>query len=216
MSQLTIKPSEHVLISGTTGSGKSFFAEHYLANYDYVVKLDTKNEYEERLNAGESAWSGLTQGVDFEVITHLEDIVKVDTPKIIYAPVFEEMNEDFYDEFFRFCFERQNNIVWVDELLSIVSGQRMPPNFRRCLTQGRSKNVGVWSCSQRPTGIPMIIPSNTTHFITYYLNWVEDRKKMYAFTGSKDVLTAPNKKNYEFWYTKAGSEKSVKAKLKIL
>lgn len=215
MSQIQIKPSEHVLITGTTGTGKSTFAELYLANYDYVVKLDTKNEYEERRNTGESAWHGLTEGVDFQVVTHLEDIIHVETPKIIYAPVFEELNEDFYDEFFRWCFERQNNIVWVDELLSVVNFQRMTPNHRRIMTQGRSKNVGCWNCTQRPSGIPMIIPANTTHYITYYLNWLEDRKKMYSFTGCKDLLQPLKKDNYEFYYCKAGHESAVKAKLKL-
>lgn len=213
---LSIKPSEHVLISGTTGSGKSYFAENYLSHYKHVVKLDTKNEYEERINEGKSAWAGLRQGIDFEVVNHLVDIQYVDTPKIIYAPVFEELEEEYYDEFFRFCFERQNNIVWVDELLSVVSNQRMTPNHKRIMTQGRSKNVGCWNCTQRPSGIPMLIPTNTTHYITYYLNWLEDRKKMYAYTGCEDLLISPRKEKYEFWYCKAGSSKAVKGKLKIV
>lgn len=212
---VAIKENEHVFIAGTTGTGKSTFAEVYLSHYKYVVKLDSKREFEERRIKGQSAWMGLVEGKDFTIVEYLEDLPAVETPKIIYAPVFEEQNKEYYNEFFRWCFERQNNIVWVDELLSIVNGQVMPPQFRRIMTQGRSKNVGCWNCTQRPTGLPMIIPANTSHFIGYYMPWLEDRKKMYSFTGCREFLSPPDKAKFEFWYTKAGSGKAVKRRIRI-
>lgn len=215
MSSYEIKSNEHVLIVGTTGSGKSFFAENYLRFYDSVVKLDTKNEVEERREKGESAWRGLEEGVDFEVVTHLEELPFCKCDKIIYAPVFEELNEDFYDEFFRWCFERKNTIVWVDELMSITTAQNMPNQLKRIITQGRSKNVGCWCCTQRPSGIPMVIPANCTHFIVYYLPWLEDRKKMVAFTGSEEILEPLEKSKFHFWYYSSGSENASKCRLKL-
>ena len=215
MNNVEIKTNEHVLIVGTTGSGKSFFAENYLRFYDSVVKLDTKNEVEERREQGLSPWRGLIEGTDFEVVHKLEDLVFCKCEKIIYAPVFEELDEDFYNEFFRWCFERKNTIVWIDELMSITSAQRIPDQLKRILTQGRSKNVSAWCCSQRPSGIPMIIPSNCSHFITYYLNWSEDRKKMVAFTGCEELLEPLEKSKFYFWYCSSGMEHAFKGKLKI-
>ena len=47
-----IEPDAHVLVAGATGTGKSFLAEEYLKGYSNVIKLDTKLEVDERLNAG--------------------------------------------------------------------------------------------------------------------------------------------------------------------
>ena len=37
-----IPANEHVFIAGRTGSGKTFMARKYLANYTNVVAIDTK------------------------------------------------------------------------------------------------------------------------------------------------------------------------------
>ena len=55
----TIPTNKHVLVCGMTGTGKSFLCENYLRGYKYVVKLDTKDETDERYMNGESAWEGL-------------------------------------------------------------------------------------------------------------------------------------------------------------
>lgn len=207
-----IKQSEQVFVVGMTGSGKSYFCETYLRSYPYVIKLDTKREYEERRADGVSAWRGLTEGVDFEVVEHLSDIYNCKCPKIIYAPVFEELNEETYNEFFKFCFERENTIVWVDELMSIATAQRIPPQLLRITTQGRSKNVGLWTCTQRPSGIPQIIPANSTHVVGYRLRLDVDKKRMVDITGCPEFYEELGK--YQFWYYKVGYPHAVKAILK--
>ena len=207
----TIKPHEQVFIVGMTGSGKSYFAETYLRNYDFVIKLDTKREFAERRMEGLSAWRGLKEGKDFSVVEHLEDIQYCQTKKIIYAPVFEELEEQYYNEFFRFCFERENTIVWVDELMSITTAQRLPIQLKRITTQGRSKNVGLWTCTQRPAGIPQIIPANSTHVIGYRLRLKVDKQRMVDITGCPEFMEDP--KQYQFWYYKVGMEKAIKAQL---
>lgn len=211
MASNQIKQSEQVFVVGMTGSGKSYFCETYLRGYEHVIKLDTKREFEERYNDGLSPWRGLTEGKDFVVVEHLEDLYKADTKKIIYAPTFDEMEMDFYEEFFRFCFERQNTIVWVDELMSITTSQRMPAQLKRIATQGRSKNVGLWTCTQRPSGIPQIIPANSTHVIGYRLRLDVDKKRMVDITGCPEFMRDIGK--YEFWYYKIGMQNAIRAKL---
>lgn len=204
MSQ-TIKPNEHVFIVGTTGSGKSYFAESYLANYDYVIKLDSKDEYSERQADGLSAWRGLIEGVDFEHINNLSEISDCECKKIIYTPNIYEQIEDFYDEFFRFCYERGNTLVWVDELMSVSSAASCPFWLKVIATRGRSKNVGLWSCSQRPTGVPKIIISNSKHFVVYNLPSFDDRQTLYKNTGCVEFLEQP-KGEFTFWYYRQGME----------
>lgn len=197
-----IKTDEHVFIAGMTGSGKSYFAETYLRGYEHVIKLDTKREFEERRRSDISPWRGLKEGRDFTVIEHLEDLPYIDTPKIIYAPVYEELNNEFYNEFFRFCFERQNTIVWIDELMGITSAQIIPDQLKRVITQGRSKNVAVWACTQRPAGIPQIIPANCTHVVGFTLRLEADRKRMVGLTGCPEFMEDLD--DYQFWYYRVG------------
>lgn len=209
----TIKPNEHVFIVGTTGSGKSYFTEHYLANYDYVIKLDSKDEYSERIADGKSAWVGLVEGVDFEHIEHLEELPDCTCKKIIYTPDIYEQNEDFYNEFFRFCYERGNTIVWVDELLSVASASSCPFYLKVIATRGRSKGVGLWACSQRPMGVPKIIISNSKHFVVYNLPAFDDRQALFKNTGCKEFLSPPDGE-FTFWYYRQGMESAVHGVLK--
>ena len=78
-----IEPDKHVLICGMTGTGKSYLCEHYLRGYQYVVKLDTKDETGERKRAGKSAWAGLREGIDFTIVTRFEELDDIETDKII-------------------------------------------------------------------------------------------------------------------------------------
>lgn len=207
----SIPTDKHVLVSGMTGSGKSFLAENYLRGYDYVVKLDTKNETGERYRDGKSPWDGLTEGRDFTVCYDLEQLDEVETKKIIYVPSFDEQNEDTYNAFFRWCFLRENTLIWIDELMSVGSVQRYPRELGRIMQQGRSKNVGVWACTQRPSGIPAIVPANASYFFTFNLTLPQDRKKLVETTGMIELYDRPG--GYNFWYYRVGDEHPVKAVL---
>lgn len=206
-----IPPNKHVFICGATGSGKSYLAEHYLANYDYVVKLDTKDEATERELLEQSAWDGLEEGKDFVIVRDFELLDECETNKIIYAPPLEEQDEDSLNKFFRWIFERQNTILWIDEVMGFTSGSRCPLELRRLMTQGRSKNIGVWVCSQRPSGVPMIITANSTYYFVYNLFMYEDRLRIARSTGMEEMKELPG--GYNFWYYKMGDSQAVKARL---
>lgn len=207
-----IKTSEHTFIVGMTGSGKSFFAETYLANYPFVIKLDIKGEYFERKADNKNPWEGLEEGKDFVMVEHLAELADCETPKIIYCPDIEEQNILFYDEFFRFCYERGNTIVWVDELMSVARANSYPKWLHFAMTRARSKNVGFWLCSQRPSDIPNIIIANCTHFVMYNLMLSDDRKKMAKVSGCEEMENNPKGK-YTFWYYRVGAEHAVHARL---
>ena len=209
--QIIIPPNKHVLVTGMTGTGKSFLCENYLRGYDYVVKLDTKNETEERRLNGESPWDGLTEDEDFTVVYSIDELEFVETPKIIFVPPFDFTIDD-YDRFFFWIFRRGNTILWIDELMSIGTANRYPKELLRLMTQARSKNVGVWVCTQRPSGIPVIVPSNCHYFFVFDLANIDDRKKMYQVTGMKEMLEMPT--GFNFWYYKMGDKNCVKAILK--
>lgn len=206
-----IPTDKHVFICGTTGTGKSFLAENYLSTYDYVVKLDTKAETDERKRFGLSAWSGLVEGEDFTIVRDIKDLDECETDKIIFVPDYEEQTDELFDTFFKWCFLRENTIVWIDELMSVANSYRCPKNLGRIYQQGRSKNVAIWACSQRPSGVPVIATSNSTYFFTFDLGSADDRKRLVRDTGCEQLETMPT--GYNFWYYKIGDKRAVKARL---
>jgi hypothetical protein len=211
-----ITRSEHVFCAGGTGTGKSNLAEIYLAgeNFPFVVKLDTKGEVFERQAAGEPIWRGLTEGEDFEIVYKLKDLDRVQTPKIIYAPDYEEQEFAYYDSFFKWVYERQNTTLWIDELMSVCENpHRIPRMLKAIYTRGRSRRTSVWSCSQRASEIPNIILANTQVFFIFTLNMESDRIKLVKMTDQKDFMIKPQK--YYFWFYKIGNNNPVLATLKM-
>ena len=208
-----IPANKHVLVCGATGTGKSILAEYYLRGYQYVIKLDTKDETAERRKKGLPLWEGLEEGRDYTVCSNFEELDEIETDKIIYCPPFYEQTEELFNQFFDWVFLRENTIVWIDEVMGLATSYKMPRALLRCYTQGRSKNVGLWACSQRPKGIPAIILSNSDYYFIFNLNNINDRKTIYDMTGMKEMLTLP--KDHNFYYYKVGEEKCVLARLKL-
>ena len=207
----TIPTNKHVLVCGMTGTGKSYLCEQYLSRYDYVVKLDTKDETTERQLEGVSAWDGLEENKDFTIVRNIDLLDDVETKKIIYAPPYDEQNEETFNHFFKWCFDRGNTIVWVDELMSIGIVRKYPRELGRLMTQARSKNVALWCCTQRPSGIPNIVPANCSYFFVFDMALPQDRKKLVEVTGMVEMLEMPH--DYNFWYYKMGERKTVKSVL---
>lgn len=207
----TIPKNKHVLVCGMTGTGKSFLCEQYTKGYEYVVKLDTKGETDERISQGESAWDGLKENKDFTIVRRLEDLDEVNTKKIIFVPDFDEQNEETFNQFFRWIFLRGNTVLWIDELMSIGTVQKYPRELGRLMQQGRSKNIGVWACTQRPSGIPSCVPSNCTYFFVFDMTLPQDRKKLVETTGMVEMYELPT--GYNFWFYKMGDRETVKAVL---
>lgn len=198
-----IKPNESVFIAGRTGSGKTFLAKTYLSSYPAVIALDTKEDLE---------WREVPKD-DLNIITRLADLpYAAGQPrcKVIYRPALDEMKPEYWDEFFRYCYERKNCIVWIDEVMSICpSPYKIPEYYKGILTRGRSRNTACWSLSQRPSGIPIVIMSESKHFFIFDLNMAEDRERVAQVTGSPEIRIKPDqfareqlkiRGEHYFWY----------------
>jgi hypothetical protein len=204
---LEIRDSEHVFIAGRTGTGKTVCARQYLTGFKYVVALDTK---------GKLRWPEI-EPKDVTVVKHLKDLPDVQTPKIIYRPVWNELDSDYYNEFFRWCYKRENTVVWVDEVMGVCKSPfDIPDYYRAILTRGRELHVAVWSLTQRPSGIPQLIISEATHLFVYDLNLPQDRAKLVDVTGAEELSLRPNivsGKKYSFWYYHVEAENARLARL---
>ena len=215
MSKIKIGPDEHVFVPGMTGSGKSFLAEVYLAGFEQsVIKLDSKGEVFERRKKGEPVWRGLVENKDYTVIEQLSEMDKVETKNIIYAPNFDEQDQEHYNELMKWIYRRENTTLWIDELMEVApSAMKYPEYLKALYTRGRSKNVSVWSLTQRTMDIPTIVLANSTHFFVFNLNQPQDRKKLADATGILEFYEQPGK--YTFWYHKLGTDYATKGRLLV-
>lgn len=197
-----IKPNEHVVVPGQNGSGKTFLARKYLAGFPYVVALDTKGDLE---------WPEIPKE-KLTLVDSIADLPAVQTPYIIYRPRWQELEPEYYDAFFAWIYRRRNCIVWVDEAMSVSPNPGMiPPHYKACLTRGRSLGIGVWSLTQRPSGIAQVILSEAKHYFVFNLTLPQDRKKMVEITGQTEMFTLPGERN--FWYYRSGEKAPVLAHL---
>lgn len=204
MKQNIIKRSEHVFVAGRTGSGKTYLAKKYLANYDHVAVLDTKGTF---------TWDEVDPK-ELQVVTSISELGGANKSKIIYRPTWEELEIEYYDAFFKWAYMRRNTIVLVDEAMSVCpSPFKIPDYYKAILTRGRELNVSVWSLTQRPSGIPQVIMSEATHFFIFDLNLAKDREKIVHITGHEEFLERPGR--YIFWYWRADTDNPpVRARLR--
>lgn len=198
-----IPHDQHVFIAGRTGSGKTWLARKYLAGYEHVFVLDTK---------GTLDWPEVPRE-EITIVKHLKDVLKVKTPKCIYKPVPEELELDFYDQFFKFIYNRGNTIVWIDEVMSVTpNSQKIPFWYKAILTRGRELGVAAWSLTQRPAGINLLPISEASHIIAFDLNLPQDRKRLAEVSGAPEFLEKPGR--YKFYYYNVQNNKAILAQLK--
>lgn len=216
VAQNEIPSNARVFVAGKTGTGKSYLTETYLTGYDYVIKLDTKDETSERRRENKSPWRGLEEGKDFTCVTKLEEIPQCTTKKIIYTPDITEQDIDTFNLFFEMIYKRENTIVWIDELMSISNSPlKYPFYMKACYTRGRSKNIGMWALSQRPSDIPAVSLANSEIFIAFKLMLHADREKLAKMTGTPEFLENPDIPGhpYAFWYYQDDWENAIRAEL---
>lgn len=184
-----IPPNEHVFIAGRTGTGKTWLARKYAAGYKYTVVLDTKRTFK---------WPEVAEN-EVTIVERLRDIGEVTTSKIIYRPVWEEMNMQFYNRFFQWCYMRGNTVVLVDEIMQVCKNAGTIPDFMRAIyAQGRELNVAIWGCTQRPNTIPQMCISEASHLFIFELNLPKDREKIVDVSGYEEFNEKPGQ--YNFWY----------------
>jgi len=211
----TIATNKHVFVGGMTGSGKTHLIKSYLANQRVpVVKLDTKGEALDELREKKNPWIQVNpkELIVVERFDHVEDALEEGYPRIIYCPIFEELDKVIYNEFYKLLYLHRNITAWTDELLEILEHpQDMLPYLKGILTRGRSRNVSSWSASQRPVGVNPLCIGMSSHVFAFDMNPDQDREKMFKVTTAPEFLHRPGWHN--FWYWEQGWQNAVKGRL---
>lgn len=203
----------HKLLCGMTQSGKTFALKNYLANVDKkVFIISTKTRFD---------WDEVSDQKSIKRFNHISDFSKVandkKVKKAIYYPVHEELDYPFYNEFYRLCYlwgeKNKGCIVVTDELMQVCkSAISYPVWLKGILTRGMELDITVWNLTQRPFEIPKSVITESLHYFIFRLNSIEDRERIYKYTGCREFYDFPIK--YGFWYynTFTGA-KPIQAKL---
>jgi len=190
-SQFNIKSSERVFICGKTGSGKTTLAKYLLFPAKHLIVIDGKDSQDlrEEWNLTDYRKGDLDKiktGKDFRIrlVNNMEDIITVLNVAYEYG----------------YC------LIYIDEVTATIPPQTKPaPIFNDIWTRGRSRKIGGWSNTQRPTQIPLFFLSEAEHDFVFRMNLENDRKRMADIIGKK--VLEPPKDKYGFFYYNLNDDK---------
>lgn len=73
--------------------------------------------------------------------------------------------------------------VVVDEAMHWSSKSQLPRGMRLLLTAGGGRDIGTWSCSQRPVDLYNTFLSESTHRVLFKIELEDDQKKIAPLMG---------------------------------
>jgi hypothetical protein len=121
--------------------------------------------------------------------------------RIIYTPhptlAEDEANQA---ELFYWIYERGNTRFYIDEATQIVYNGGKPPRYLTAiLNRGRERGISCLTATQRPSGVPMNILSESGDYYVFKTFLPQDQQRIEAITGisSEEQL---NLNDYEFYH----------------
>lgn len=174
--------SERVAVMGMTGGGKTQGGVFLLS----------------RMNFTEIPWVIL----DFKREALFQEIMPFDLPKWepprdpgIYRRTVTPYDMEKIEDFLLQVHAQGNCGIFVDEGYELQYSQA----FKLVLTQGRSLQIPVITCTQRPKLVPVAVFSEANFFMIYNLTYPDDKILVAKYVGRTKPLERL-KQYYFYWY----------------
>jgi energy-coupling factor transporter ATP-binding protein EcfA2 len=177
---------------GKTGCGKTTLAKFLIEDYTkpYSVTWNPKgseNVYE---------WNQKHVTTLPQLYDESEEHNRlVYTPHPTVAEEFDNQNDFFY-----WIYDRKKTRLYIDEATAIVySGSKIPRFLLAILNRGRERKISTLTATQRPSGVPMNILSESEHYYVFKTLLSQDKIRVEQITGIS-VEQQDDLNDYEFYY----------------
>lgn len=175
---------EFLFVSGRKGSGKSVLARRFFDAYPYDrLVIDPTGDVRAGLVETGVKFVDLTEPMPTRFpraadTSHLdqtsdEPITAVYVPDMGSAEAQDEM-----DRALGLGLRNGRTAVWVDEIGTLTSNGKTPPNLRRALHHGRHSQLTLIMCGPRPKDIDPLCVSQADHVFTFDTPNPMDRKRL--------------------------------------
>lgn len=184
--KVQIKVSERASFVGTTGSGKTVLARHFLQRSgDRILAIDPKHMLE---------IPGFKMGRKLPLIKK--------EFRTIYRPKSDDDEE--MAEMVMECYKRGNVRIYVDELATLARFfPRTTDTLENIARTGRERNISLWCATQRPRWVPLSFFTESEVWFVFLLRDPRDRAQLAGVVGEEVRDKIPM---YTFHYLRPGMD----------
>lgn len=177
---------EHVSFIGPTGSGKTRLALDLLTRSvseelpGYITVMKPRDETVTEFLAGHEGWRRITNYPPPPVIPPASRPKGyVVWPHHTRDPEADDArHEEIFHRMHRDLFVKGDNIIFDDEVVSLVREMGMTKDLVRIWTKGRSIRSGLWAATQRPAMVPLEMYDQAEHV---FLANIKDKRSQDRF-----------------------------------
>jgi energy-coupling factor transporter ATP-binding protein EcfA2 len=177
---------EHVSFIGPTGSGKTYLALQLLARSAredlpaYITVMKAKDKTVGDFLRKHEGWKrtltfppppvvpGMKKVRGWAVWPHHTNDPEAD--EVRHEAIFHRMHRQLY--------VKGDNIIFDDEVVSLVREMDMKRDLTRIWTKGRSIGSGLWGATQRPAMVPLEMYDQAQHL---FLGNIKDKRSQDRF-----------------------------------
>ena len=169
-----IELSDQVLLIASTGGAKSTLVATLTLHVQSLVALDEKGALRlprARIVELPSYDATVTKADPDAYLRVVREAIRYRTNepnRVILRPHDLDVDDyDAHDDIFHAVHERRGTILWIDEISATgATAQRSQRWLRALSARGRTRPVGLWTCTQAPYGLtPPILRRNATYTI---------------------------------------------------
>ena len=164
-----IEHDDQVLLLAATGGAKSTLAASMLLHAPSLVALDGKDalKYPRSRTVTLPAFDEDPERFDRALREALRWREHESNRVILRVHPLDIESFAAYNAVFRAIYDRRNTITWIDEITATgATAMRVQPWLRAISTRGRTRGLGLWTCTQAPYGItPPVLRRNASYTI---------------------------------------------------